>query len=154
MAVIQNDNNGKFTRQHQIWSLQNFDDGYIDSRGRFRVYSPNRPRAYSEGYVLRAIVAYEAYTGDAVASNYDVHHKNKDKLDDSRDSIEKKLHSKHAGEHALRPDSWENRIYISCGSVFLLEKWRLNQPNHVGKYCSITCYHKHRYATVKSRDKK
>jgi len=41
---------GKFERVHQRWSLDNFDDGYVDGDGRFRVYLPEHPRAAKNGY--------------------------------------------------------------------------------------------------------
>ena len=42
---ISRNNKGMFVRIVQEWSLDNFDSGYKDGDGRFRVYSPNHPRA-------------------------------------------------------------------------------------------------------------
>lgn len=74
-------------RIHQPWSLNNFDDGYI-TQGRFRVYLPDHPRAASRGYVLRSIVAYEAYYGVKVTWEMNVHHIDGDKLNDSKENLE------------------------------------------------------------------
>ena len=74
-------------RIHHPWSLENFNDGYI-TQGRFRVYLPDHPRAVSRGYVLRSIVAYEAYHGVEVTWGLNVHHIDGNKLNDSAENLE------------------------------------------------------------------
>ena len=98
MRVLVSDNkrrdNGTFDRKHNVWSLDNFDDGYIDGKGRFRVYLPNHPRSSNRmGYVLRAIVAYEAYHNVIIKDNFEVHHKDGNTLNDSNDNLILMTHS-------------------------------------------------------------
>ena len=37
---------GRFLRTIQQWSPENMNDGYVDNRGRFRVFYPNHNRSY------------------------------------------------------------------------------------------------------------
>lgn len=76
-------------RKHQSWSLENFDDGYI-SQGRFKIRSPDHPRADREGRILRSIIAYEAYHGVEVPRDMIIHHIDGDTLNDSKENLEVK----------------------------------------------------------------
>jgi hypothetical protein len=129
-------------RVNKQWSLDNFDDGYIDNRGRFRVYFPNHPRAYEEGYILRSIVAYEAYHGVSVTKEYAIHHKNGNRLDDSKENLEQLLFGAHSRKHNECKKNGKNMICATCGKTFYVTQWRLNQKWHVGKYCGLDCYFK------------
>lgn len=40
-----------------VWDSTRWDDGYVDNRGRFRVKRPDCPRAYANGWALRAHLA-------------------------------------------------------------------------------------------------
>lgn len=85
-------------RKHQKWSLKNFDDGIIwtDCRGkkRMRVWLPEHQRSDSntksgKGYVLRSIVAYEAYHGIVVKKSDIIHHIDGDTLNDSKENLQR-----------------------------------------------------------------
>lgn len=131
--------NGTYKRIRVVWSLDNFNDGYVDNKGRFRVWMPNHPRAYKEGYILRSIVAYEAYFGDSVPENMDVHHIDGDKLNDSKENLMLLLHNKHSTLSNIDKTSNIERTCLCCGKIFLIKRWRLKDLNR-GKYCSQRCY--------------
>jgi hypothetical protein len=140
-GAVQDKATGKFTRIHKHWSLDNFNDGYIND-GRFRVYFPEHPRAFSEGYVLRSIVAYEAYhPGETITKEYVVHHKNENKLDDIESNLEKKLFGQHTHDHCSIPS--KKLICGYCGCEFERSQWRINQytkSGHTRSFCSQDCF--------------
>ena len=50
---------GRFERKHYLWDGSDWDDGWKDNRGRFRVYRPDCPRQMGvEGHALRAHVVW------------------------------------------------------------------------------------------------
>lgn len=127
---------GKFERLHKPWSLENFDDGYIDDRGRMRVCIPGHARGYGRDYVLRAIVAYEAYHNTIVPKGYVVHHKNENKLDDSKENLEAMTIAAHTRHHCSKKPLV--KTCFKCKSDFEIPQWRVNMGR--GKYCSSQCY--------------
>ena len=48
-ATRERDANGRFARQLSLWVPEHWNEGYVDSKGRFRVYRPDYPRAYGVG---------------------------------------------------------------------------------------------------------
>ena len=141
-------NDGCFKRKHFEWSLNNFNDGYIDASGRMRVYSPNHHRADNKmGYVLRSIVAYETYHDDIVTKDYVIHHKDKNRLNDSKENLEKLKFGEHSSMHRLKESI--KRKCIICHKKFLIKQHRLNEKNtNRGKYCSQECYKKRKYSEM------
>jgi hypothetical protein len=131
---------GRFQRLHHPWSLENFDDGYVDAKGRFRVYLPEHPRASSNGYVLRAIVAYEAYHGVSIEPGCLVHHIDENRLNDSKENLEKLVHSVHQLVHK---GSDVPLLCEYCGMKFTVKRWRITQRikerGYPPKFCSQTC---------------
>jgi len=140
MRVYEHNPHGGFKRKHQPFSLDNFDDGYVDGGGRFRVYLPNHPRASYMGYVLRSIVAYEAYHNVEVPKKMAVHHKDGDRLNDSRKNLEMMLFGKHTALHNKRQGAWVERTCKNCGEAFIIRRWRLKDSSR-GTFCSQNCYH-------------
>ena len=136
---------GQFKRTRKKWFLDNFDDGYVDNKGRMRVWLPKHPRAYKDGYILRAIVAYEAYHGVLVSKEFAIHHKDENRLNDTKGNLEKILFGVHSQLHNVDITSQIYKICLICGKAFYVPRWRLNQKYHVGKYCSHTCYNKRGY---------
>lgn len=134
------DNYGRYVKTHKEWSLDNFNDGYVDADGRFRVWLPNHHRASKDGRVLRSIVAYEAYTGDIVSKEYVVHHKNKIRLDDSDGNLEKMLFGEHSRMHSWKDETHLDKVCVVCGRPFKVKEWRMRTKGHVGKYCSLECF--------------
>ena len=134
------ESDGRFSRVHHAFSLDNFDDGYIDSAGRFRVYCPGHERSYSEGYMLRSVVAYELYHGVKVPRNMDIHHVDGNRLNDSDENLVLLTHEAHT-ELINNPRKKDiPRTCIRCGNGFTIKPWRLNQDSYRGKYCSRFCY--------------
>jgi len=148
-ATDNRDNMGRFTRVHKSWSLERFDDGYIDADGRFRVYYPNHPRAYKGGYVLRAIVAYETYHGTSVPPDMDIHHIDGNRLKDTEENLEMIPHGFHAKLSNLRKstEGRVKRICENCNKSFTRPK---NRIRGAGKFCSLSCYHSYRREQVES----
>jgi len=132
---------GRFQRTIMPWSLENFDDGYVDNRGRFRVYVPDHPRAFTDGYIHRAVVAYETYHGISVPSTMDIHHKNRNRLDDSKENLQMLSHSEHSKKQ--KRAKVVTRTCEHCKAEFDIKKWRLKDPSR-GKFCSQKCYHAHK----------
>lgn len=139
--------NGDFARVHEQWSLENFDDGYVDAYGRFRVYFPSHPTAYKEGYVLRARVAFEAYHNLAIPDGMDIHHIDENRLNDSKENLALVPHGIHSGiSNQGKGHPSMTFICKCCGTKFELEWGRVNSKNghRRGKYCSQKCYQKSR----------
>ena len=133
--------------RRKTWSLDNFDEGYIHTDGegyrRFRVRLPDHPRSFSNGYILRSIVAYEAYHGISVPREMNIHHKDGDTLNDSKENLEMMTSSEHS--RLSNKERWGNRHWVTkicqgCGIEFEIPQWWENQG--AGKYCSPECYHK------------
>ncbi len=131
---------GTFKQIRKVWTLDNFEDGYIDSRGRFRVWMPTHPRAYKGGYILRSIVAFEAYHGICVPIDMDIHHLDANRLNDSKDNLSMMTHSAHSQLENEGKKTDVERVCQTCGETFLIKRWRLKDPRR-GKYCSQACYH-------------
>lgn len=128
---------GQFKRIRKQWSLENFDDGYVDASGRMRVWSPGHHRASSAGYVLRAIIAYEAYHNVKVTRDQNIHHKDHDRLNDSKENLEKLSHHAHAKEH--NPCQKILRVCQdkTCNKPFKVKKHKVMEGK--AKFCSRFC---------------
>lgn len=134
------DNNGKFTRVHDAWVLDNFNDGYVDGDGRFRVYFPYHKRANEEGYIFRSVIAYETYNNIMVPQGMDIHHKDGNRLNDIKENLFMLSHSEHAKIHNAHRKIDINRICEFCGKQFYIKRWRLNRTDcERGRFCSHHC---------------
>ena len=129
---------GRYKRSRKLWSLDNFNDGYIDKKGRFRVYKPDHKRSYKGGYILRSIAAYEAYHNVIVEKHMDVHHIDHNKLNDSKNNLELIDHAEHTKLHKTKPKLLINKICKRCNISFKIIGWRSRQGR--GIYCSSICY--------------
>ena len=138
---------GQFKRSINIWNIDNFNDGYIDNKGRFRIYLPSHHRSYSDGYVLRSIVVYELYNNDIVNKEFDIHHKDKNRLNDTKENLEKIKHNEHGKLHNPK-DELKICNCIICSKEFKLPQWRINQGR--GKFCSKKCGMKNYWKDHKS----
>lgn len=139
---------GQFQRKHRQWSLENFDDGYVDADGRIRVFYPKHPRAKS-GYILRSLVAWEYYNGKKIPRGFDVHHKNKNRQDDSKENLELIEHAQHTKLHFVKPRF--EKICHECKFSFFLPKWRAVDSRR-GKFCSMKCRRINKNESKKRRD--
>lgn len=134
----------KTSRERVAWTDPNSKcSQYVDGSGRMRVWVPEHPRSYSDGYLLRNIVHWEYYNGQRIPDGYDVHHKDHDKLNDSQENLELISHADHAKLH--NPVIWEECVCQQCDCIFKIKPWRLNEPGaNRGSYCSQECYHESR----------
>ncbi len=131
---------GKFLRVRFPWSLDNFDDGYLDANGRVRVYSPGHPRSSSMGYVLRAIVAYEKYHSCSVPLTHVIHHKDHVRTNDNIENLEMLSRSEHSSHHNMDRKNDVNCICQYCKKTFIIQQYRISEGR--GKFCGQACYHK------------
>ncbi len=145
------DEKGRFKRKHHMWTPSNTNDGYVNFAGRFEVYLPTHKRANKSGYILRSIVHYEYFNDDVVKIGFDIHHKNEDRLDDSKENLEKIYHSKHSKFHNKNKIKDIEKICLTCQGKFSIKVWRLKDKTR-GKYCSPECFRK-RKISKKTRDK-
>lgn len=145
LLTVNRNHQGKFERIRNEWSLENFDDGYIDNRGRFRVWMPTHPRSYNEGYILRAIVTYEKYHNVIVPKEMDIHHKDGNRLNDSIENLEMLSHGRHAvlTQSKRTLESQITKICEHCKNTFIIKRGRLNDRTRASRFCSLSCYHKH-----------
>jgi len=72
--------------------------------GRIGVYAPDHPKVNNAGYVLRSRYLVEQYLGRYLEENEEVHHKNRNKLDDRIENLEVLTVSQHAKLHYLKGD--------------------------------------------------
>lgn len=121
-------------RLHQLWIPENYDDGWIDNRGRFRVFRPDCPRAYSAGYALRAHVVWWLYHGKPHPRNMELHHKDENRLNDAINNLELIPNGTHQKIHKSRDFVL---ICRNCGKETTRIKARMRYSNN---YCSYRCY--------------
>ena len=118
-----------------LWQPEHWKAGFIDNRGRFRVYRPDYPNAWSSGHALRAHVVWWINTGELVplGNEYELHHKNEDRLDDRFENLELLTNSEHQIRHKRKNI---NRRCPTCESWFVVPP---HKPDK--KYCDLQCYH-------------
>jgi len=145
---LRRDNNNRFLPVYKIWSLDNFNEGYITKHGpRFWVRLPGHHRANPSGNVLRSIAAYEAYhPGTKVTTDYVIHHKDENKLNDSKENLQLMKFGEHTTHHwkgAKRPgqnDNLKTGKIIKCehcGKEIYRTPWETNKTN----FCSQKCHY-------------
>ena len=134
---------GEYIRTRKLFSLENFEDGYVDNKGRFRVWLPEHPRAYESGYIFRSIAAYYFYHGVVVPEGSNIHHIDGNRLNDSRENLEMILHSEHTILSNTLDTSDVTRTCKHCKKEFTIKRWRLNDKTR-GQFCSQKCYHSHK----------
>lgn len=126
---------GRFIRTRRLWRPENWDNGYIDSRGYFRVYRPDYPGCWNGGYAKRAVVVYWLVTGHVVAPDENVHHRNGNRMDDRFENLRLLLHRDHACFHNPKESILTCQF---CGR-------RFNRPRGKSsvkiRFCSQRCYH-------------
>ena len=139
---IRNKKTGKYVRTIKLWSPRNWNNGYVDNRGRFRVYRPDCPRAYQEGYALRTHVVWWLHYGECHPIGTNIHHRDENKLNDHIKNLELKTHSQHSIDHNKK--SGVSFTCLSCSRLFNLPEWKVRQRTKEGtvpKFCSQLCYH-------------
>lgn len=133
---------GRFVRTRYLWDGSDWDDGYIDNKGRFRIYRPDYPRAYALGYVLRSHVVWWLHHGICHPKGTNLHHKNHNKLDDRIENLELLLAGDHVRHHCAKIGV--QFICRNCKQSFYVPTWRVKERRTEGntiKFCSQKCYH-------------
>ena len=128
---------GQFKRSRLLWTTDAWDSGYIDRGGRFRVYRPDYPRCYGNGYALRAHVVWWLVEGLCHPRASELHHKDHDRLNDAFDNLEPLSRSQHKKQHVAA--EIESLICEHCRKQFDEFKWRTRQRKV--RFCSPECYH-------------
>ena len=135
---------GKFVRTRYAWTPEKWNEGYIDSRGYFRVYRPDYPKTYTMGYAKRSHVVWWLKTKMVLADGYALHHKNGNKLDDGYKNLELVEHGQHSLRHNLiRREVISHQCKCkNCGKEFTMLYSRISEKEcRRGRFCSQLCYH-------------
>jgi hypothetical protein len=125
--------NGTFARVRQPWTVDKWDDGIVNNRGRFLVYRPDCPRAYADGYALRAHVVWWLETGEVHQPGWNLHHKNENPLDDRFENLEAIKHGDHIRLHQAVEQV--SKVCPTCGTTFSRPPWKAKRQ----KFCSLGC---------------
>jgi len=145
---VKRSKNNRFLPVYKTWSLENFNEGYtVKHGGRFWVRLPKHHRANPSGNVLRSIAAYEAYhPGIKVTKEYNIHHKDENRLNDSEENLVMLKHGEHTRLHWKgksrkgQNDHLKNGRDLNCeycGKAFYRAPWETNKTN----FCSRKCFH-------------
>ena len=129
---------GTFKRTRTKWTPSNWNNGYIDNKGRFRVYRPDYPNAYQGGYALRSHVVWWLKTGVVASIDTQLHHKDENKLNDSLSNLILLTHSQHRKIHQ------GNDVTLNCEHClkdFIVKFSRAQE--RVVRFCSQSCFHSH-----------
>lgn len=128
---------GRYIRTVRIWNPEIWNEGHIDNRGRFRVYAPWCSKKYGGGYVFRSFANWE-YNNGAIPKGYDIHHKNKNKLDDSIENLEIIKHNEHAKLH--NKITFNKFVCKRCNKQFVLTGKEKHGNRYKNRYCSAKCF--------------
>jgi len=131
-------NNGRFKSGHKGYksrqkykpfSLDNFNDGYVFD-GRLIVSLPGHHRANKNGYVFRSIVAYEIYYPDKlITKEFEIHHKNENKFDDSKENLMCLTKAEHRTLHhkgRIKSKKERKRLSVALTGKVLSQKHKDN----------------------------
>lgn len=145
--MVRDKHTGQYVKTRlTYWTLETWDDGFVDPKGYVRVYRPDHPRASQAGWVHRHQVVWWLHTGSLPPEGYDIHHKDGNKQHDALSNLVLMEHGIHTFHHQAK-DPVEC-LCVGCGDKFFEPQWRLNEGR--GKYCSQECYHSVR-AVAKER---
>lgn len=139
---------GRFEPVYKTWSLNNFNEGYIPKHERrFMVRLPKHHRANANGWVLRSIAAYEAYhPGEKITKEFVAHHKDEDKLNDSKENLKKIEFGAHTRLHWLGKSRIKQNKHLKNGKIVNCdyckkEFYRAPWETHKNNYCNRDCKH-------------
>jgi len=107
------DSNGKFKRSFRFWTPQNWDEGYFETRGYFRVFRPDYPGAYKDGSAKRSHIVYWLNTGHVIRKGEIIHHHNENTHDDCFSNLQLMKRDDHMAHHRGER-SQKLRLIISC----------------------------------------
>lgn len=142
MTATRDKNTGKFIKTLGVWDGSNWDEGWYDNRGRFRVYRPDYPRAFIGGYALRAWVVYWLFNGSPHPKGTNLHHINGIKDDDRIENFEVVEHGQHSRLHHSIGNI--ELVCENCTQSFAMTRKKYNARLREGtpiRFCSQNCYH-------------
>ena len=141
MVAIRDKTTGRYKRQIKEWSIENWDDGFVNNKGRFLVYKPKSKYVLYQGYVLRYYAVWESLKGD-IPDGYVIHHIDGNKTNDSIENLKLITKKEHDEYHINKQKTglWLNCTV--CKKRFYKPQWRMNQKGHSGKYCTKECRNK------------
>jgi hypothetical protein len=113
--------------------------GHVDGDGRFVVYKVSMfPAARAKAMALRSRVVWWLATGDALSGiEYGIHHRNRNRLDDRIENLEKLLQVDHGRLH--NPKVFVTRQCLTCHKDFQKTPYRIRSESQ-GQFCSQQCY--------------
>lgn len=128
------------SKQRQPWTPDNWDDGYV-CQGRFRVYRPDYPEAFPDGYALRYQVVWWLATGEVSSHKFPIHHRDHNALNDNIENLIRLSGSEHISAHKSH---YTLRRCQFCRKSFPISTRKLHEKSRRtrGTYCSIDCYHR------------
>ncbi len=127
--------NGQFAKSRSLWTPECWDEGYIDNCGYFRVYRPDCPGAYGNGYAKRAAVVLWLQRGRVRQAGEARHHINGNKTDDRAENLTVIGH----GDHTMVHHPKTILVCQSCGQTFALPRGKSSKTR---RFCSQDCYHR------------
>ena len=130
--------NGTFKRTINLWTPDNWDDGWLEHKGRFMVYRPDCPRAYKGGYALRYHVVWWLAHGEAHPREKDLHHIDGTKDNDHLENLQLCTHSEH---RIIHDQKLTTVVCRHCGKSVERKTWRVLRNNQ--KFCSRHCAQTH-----------
>jgi len=109
-------------------------------RSRVVVFAEKFPGKHKSGFALRSRVVWWLHTGEIISGiEFDIHHRNENRIDDRFRNLKKMTHLEHSKLH--NPKQPEVLcICIVCQDQFSLPQWFLNDSSK-GRFCSLECYH-------------
>ena len=135
---------GRHVRTRQPWSPLRWGDGYM-AQGRVRVYRPDYPGGFPDGYALRSHVVWWLTHGHKHPAGFDIHHCNRDKTDDRPANLEAMPHGRHSRLQQRHKEPDVIQKCVACEMDFSVPVWRIRSRRRGGggmpRFCSQACYH-------------
>lgn len=135
--IIKRNKDGTFVKKLPIWTEESWDSGWVDNHGYFRVFCPDCPNAWPNGYAKRYHVVWWIKTGKKIPKDFDIHHKNNNKTDDRFENLQLISHAEHSKFSAKKPP-----IIMTCRNC--KKQFELSRDHNApgrGKFCGQKCYH-------------